>query len=70
MSVEFDAVGFGIGEDGDKASGISDESIDGPGGEGVGFAGLPAPEPDFDAVGAVFEGGSLVGAERDEEVLS
>ena len=60
--VEFDAIGFGVGEDGDEAAWAGEEAVDGPGGEGVGFAGLAGPEPDFDA-GLGVEGLLLVGAE-------
>jgi hypothetical protein len=42
-TVEFDAVGFGVGKDGDKATGVGDKAIDGPSGKGEGFSGLPAP---------------------------
>ena len=70
FEVEFHAVGFGVAEEGDEAAGILDEAVHGPGGEGEGFAGLASPEPDLDAVGAVFEGGALVGAERKQTALS
>ena len=63
FEVEFHAVEAGIGEDIDGATRVFEETIDGPGGEGEGLAGLAAPEPDFDAVGAVFEGVALVRAE-------
>ena len=64
-AVEFDAVGFGVGEDGDEASWPGEETVDGPGGEGVGFAGLTGPEPDFEA-GCAVEGGLLIWAEGEE----
>ena len=67
FEVEFHAVGFGVAEDGDEASGILDEAVHGPGGEGEGFAGLAAPEPDFDAILAIIEGGLLISAKLDRE---
>jgi len=60
--VEVDAVGFGVGEDGDEAAWACEEAVNGPGGEGVGFAGLAGPEPEFEA-GRGLEGFCLVGAE-------
>ena len=59
--VEFDAVLFGVGKNGDEAAGAGEETIYCPGGEGVGFAGLAGPEPDLDA-GLAVEGFLLVGA--------
>ena len=64
FAVEFDAVLFGVGEDGDEASRAGEEAVERPGGEGVGFAGLAGPKPDFQAGGGV-EGSLLVGAEGD-----
>ena len=65
FAVEFDAVGFGIGKDGDEASGVGDEAINSPRCKGEGFSGLAGPQPDVNAVGAVEKGSELVGTKVD-----
>ena len=65
-AVEFDAVGAGVGEDGDEAARAGEEAVDGPGGEGEGFSGLAGPEEDLDAGGLVVEDLALVGTKRKE----
>ena len=69
FEVEFHAVGFGVAEDGDEASGIVEEAINGPGSEGEGFAGLAAPEPDFDAVYFILKGVPLVWSKVNGAIL-
>ena len=64
---EFGAVFAGVGEDGDEAAGAGEEAVDGPGGEGEGFADLAGPMKDEDAGGAVHEDGDLIGTESDAD---
>lgn len=66
FEVEFGAVEFGIGKNGDCTAGITDQAIDGPGGERERLSGLTAPEPDLDAVGFIVEGFGLVRTKGDE----
>ncbi len=65
-AVEFDAVGAGVGEDGDEAARAGEESMDGAGGEGEGFSGLAGPEEDLDAVGVVVEDFALIWTEGEK----
>lgn len=66
FAMEFDAVEAGVGKDGDEATGAGEDAVNGPGGEGEGFAGLAAPKEDLVAGGVVFEDLLLVRTEREE----
>jgi hypothetical protein len=63
FAIEFSSIGARVRKNGDEPAGFRDQTIDGPRCERERFAGLAAPQPALNAIGAVVEGFLLVRAE-------